>query len=70
MCVFVFFVSVLLSFARLLGQIYAEKGFTASVEEADAVVDACAKNGVFLNLASSQPIIRWIYPAPEHTCCY
>ena len=26
--------------------IYAEKGFTSSVSEADAVVDACAENGV------------------------
>ena len=34
--------------------IYAEKGFTASVAEADAVVAACEKNGVFLNLGTNR----------------
>ena len=34
--------------------IYAEKGFAASVEEADAVVAACARNGVFLNLGTNR----------------
>ena len=34
--------------------IYAEKGFTASVQEADAVVDACSKHGVILNLGTNR----------------
>ena len=34
--------------------IYAEKGWVASVDEADAVVAACKKNGVFLNLGTNR----------------
>ena len=34
--------------------IYAEKAFAASVKEAEAAVQACAANGVFLNLGTNR----------------